>query len=561
MLRSCFSFWLGLSLYVNAWGLGAAESSRPLFFAHSGQISPALQAYYSHKATLGRHDFVLLQRLALTTLKWQWRQSALEYKLMALIGAGIALDDQARNILEEGILSSYPQVQLIALHMLTHYSDDEVEWAMLSALRSEYMLIRCEAAVCLAQKQHARATAHIDALYQRVPTELHPLFPALYAASGDKAAVLALRRLLTHPQGAVRTAAIAALAHLQRDDMLPILRQLALQGDIAQQEAAVAALGSLKDSLSLDRLRQLSLVKDSSVALAALLARYELGEHGVAKTICQVAQKGNLFAIAALAQLPEGKETLANLVSSSDAAVSLNASVALLTHSDARCLAGVKRMLLLGRQNTIYTRWATPGGSLKIWKVASAYPDPSQMALDEEASLALREKLLVQVALLEENDFLNTMEQIFDQQQNDLIPTAAALLEQSHSEQALAVLRKKQQQLGAPLVRLWAALALYRSTRDPQAAYTLSEWIKSHCHEELISFRTLIPMVLRTGDSCCSSPHQLTAKEQCRLLIEALEAFAMARDEQGVDLLLYALEHSPAQNRAILAGLLLRATQ
>lgn len=540
----------------------ASPGGRLLFLTYNGQIPAALEAYEEYRQAQGRHDFTLLQRIALTLIEREWRSTEPARQLMALFGAGIAMDDSARQLLEEGLAAQLPQLQLIALHLLAQNGDDDAELAILRALNSEYMLVRCEAAVYLAQRHHPRATAQIDALFHRVPTELHQLFPQLYAASGDRAAITALRRLLTHPLGNVRTEAIVALADGGRDDLLPAIRQLACQHEIAQQEACCYALSRLNDTSSLTRLSSLTASQEPSVSLAALLGCYRLGEVKAWNDIARKAEKGDLFAIASLAEIPEGKETLANLLKSVDKQMRINAAIALLLHGDSRCHKVLKEILIGEEGHLTYNQWTTPGRTLKAWKIAPYFVGNSKDApISQEISLGLREKLLIQAALLSEEIFLPLAQELLSCQQNDLIPTLAALLEQNHSPAAIALLQKHQQQLGAPLVRTWCALALYRATSDKSAAETLRSWVKSHCKEEMISFRTLVPIVMREKERTASSPYQLTPQEQCRLLIEILEAFAQARDEDGVDVLLHALIHGNEQNRPVLAGLLFRATQ
>lgn len=539
-----------------------SPSGRLLFLTYNGQISAALEGYEEYKQAQGRHDFTLLQRIALTLIERQWRSAEPSRQLMALFGAGIAMDDGASRILEEGLTAQLPQLQLIALHLLAQNGDDDAELAILRALNSEYMLVRCEAAVYLAQRHHPRATAQIDALFHRVPAELHQLFPQLYAKSGDRAAITALRRLLTHPQTNVRAEAIVALANGGRDDLLPVIRQLACQHEIAQQEACCYALSKLNDTSSLARLNAMTLSQEPSVSLAALLGCYQLGEVKTWKDIAKRAERGDLFAIAALAEIPEGKETLANLLSSSDKQIRINAAIALLQQGDSSCYKILKEILICKEDYLIYTRWTTPAGTLKAWKIAPCFSvNGNEKDFNQEVSLGMREQLLIQAALLSEEFFLLLAQELLNCQQNDLIPTLAALLEQSHSPAAIALLQKHQQQLGAPLVRNWCALALYRATSDKNAAATLRNWVKNHCKEEMISFRTLVPIILREKERANSSPYQMTPREQCRLLIEILEAFAQARDEDGVDVLLYALIHGHEQNRPVLAGLLFRATQ
>jgi len=551
-----------LSKFALVEKIDEAVAGHILFLAHKTDICSALQLYQKQRESKGQHDFSLLRNIALIVIERNWHSNSPEMQLMALFGAAIAMDDATRYVLDAGLCSSYPQLQFIALHLLAQYPDEEAEKALFSALHAENLLLRCEAIVCLARKQHARATSQIDSLYRRMPAQLHPMFPSLYAMSGDRAALAALRRLLAHPCSAVRVEAIRSLAEMGRDDLLADIRQLLTQHDIAQQEACCFALGILKDSLSLPKLRLLCNSQEPSIALAALLACYRLGDSCAAKALAARANRADLFAINALQNIPESNELLASLLTHEQQQVRINAAIALLAQQDKRCIEALKPLFFCNASDQGISSWTTPGKTLKAWKIApSTSANWKQNPLAQETSLALREQLLIQTALLPQESFLLLANELLISQQGDLIPTLAYLLQENSSPEALSLLRHYQSFPGAPLLRAWSTLMLYRTGKDPATIATLGEWIKQHCSEEMIRFRTFIPSTMRESTRSTATPFQLTLEERSRLLIEILEAFAQARDEAGVDLLLYAIAHGHPHNRAALAGLLLRATQ
>lgn len=563
---SFFSFlWIALStaiiffpLYALAEQSNCLESlSEPkiIFLAHLGKTNEAIQEYYEYKKKAGSDNSYLLQQLALTIIETAWRGGDDEGKMMAIFGAGIALDDSCKKILQEALQSNNPRLQLLALHLLSLHFDDEAEQAIVHALNSEYMLIRCEAALYLAHKHNARATAQIDALFYRLPMELHPLLPNLYMASGDEGAIKGLKRLLTHSLTEVRVEALNALSHAKRDDLLPIIRKLVLQNDRAQQEAACYALGVLNDSSSLPQLEKLLNSKENYVAIAAALACYRLGETNSYKVICEKGRQGDLFALTALAEIPESKEFLAKLIHHPNLQIRINSSLALLKQQDCRSIDGIKEILFSKERGLFLTQWSTPGKTGKAWRLIPSGAD------EEPSALETKENVLVQAAMLPEDAFLQLAEELLNRELYELTPTIATLLEQHQSPKAQKLLLSHQNHLGAPLIRLWCSLALYKAKGDKNSSKVLREWLNKNQSKELIKFNSFTPYSMKKTSQGERSAYQLTAQEQCRLLIEVLEAFAQAGEEESIDVLLEAINKGHPQNRAVLAGLLLRAMQ
>lgn len=146
---------------------------------------------------------------------------------------------------------------------------------------------------------------------------------------------------------------------------------------------------------------------------------------------------------------------------------------------------------------------------------------------------------------------------LFDHQQHDLVPTLVALLQNLNTPDAIATLKRYQRQVGAPFIRHYCNLALYRLNEEGPYADNLKKWITEQQDTDMIRFRPTLPWDV----SKSASPHQLTPHETSSLLVESFEALAQARDEKSLVILLNAMNNGNEKNKYALAGLLLRALQ
>ena len=542
--------------------LEASENERIsqiLYLMQVGETAKALQAYQEYCQLNGRHDFELLQQISLTLLDQGHRSQDVETQLLTLFGAGISSNERALYILEEGLYSENPQLQLISLNFISQYQNDLADEALNRLMGANNLLIRLEAAFQLAAKKYPNAVGQVESLMAKVDAELIPLFPQLYAMIGDVPSIKIMRRLLTNRNKTVRLETILNAAEFQRDDLLPSIRRLATHHNTAEQEACATALGTMKDEASVGRLKQLSQSRTLTVRLAALQALYQLGRKETRFQIEKIAQGKDLFAISILGEMPGSESVLASLANDQDMHVRVNAALALLERHDPRCLKIVCDLLIDDDRDLLLLKSTSIGGSLKAWRVI---PSASQHFKDNpvafEISLSLREEVLTKALDLPEKDFLNLAHTLFEVQQNDLIPLLTELLENLQTPAAITLLKRHQQKVGAPLVRNYCNLALYRLKQPGPYASYLTEWVTKQQNVDLIRFRPFIPWDLRESNV---GNFQLTPQETSRLLLEAFESFVKTQDDKGVDLLISLIQNGNPKNKYALVGLLMRAAE
>ncbi len=533
-----------------------SSTGRILFLIQQGEHKQAIHLYQQTIAKpQGEHDFEFLHQMGLKILESGSHQEDPESQLLTLFGASVSAHEEAHYILEESLKSRFPQMQVIALEALAHVQNDRADQALLRALGSPSLLVRYEAIRQLCKKKHPQAVIQAESLMYKSPRFLMPLYPPLFAMIEDPQATKILRKLLNQTSGSVRLVTLLSLIKYQRDDLLPQIRSQASHFDCAQQEASAYALGEMQDEQALPKLQALAHSPHSTVALAAQFALYSLGREEAIQAIEAQAEKGDLFAISALGKIADHPRLLIQLLSHKNRQIRFNAAIALLQQNHLHSLSFIQDILLQER-DLAFIPFSSPGQTFKAWKIV---PSAHQLFNEDQAAyleqVELKKTLLRKMRELSASHFLLFAHQIFNKQQNELVPYTAELLEDLATKEAIACLKEHHQQLGAPLVRNYCNLALYRLKEPGPYAEQLRQWIKNQNQTEFIRFQAFEPWKWE------GNHYSLTPEQSSQLLINAFEALAAHQEREGIDTLLDAIATGHKKNKYALAGLLLRATQ
>lgn len=531
-------------------------SGQMLYAIHRGEAEKGFESYLNHAKECQTQDFALLQQAARALLEHGTDSKDPEIHLMCMFGAGVATSTEMLPILEKGLRSPDLRTQLIALSYLGKLQDDEADRLLLDSLSSPFVIVRLEALLQLAKRNHPSAMSHLHSLMVKVPAQIRAVFSQIAIhAEGDEANRF-LRQLLSDTDVDVRIETILTVALGGRDDFLPTLRLLAQGASYAEQESCALAFGALKDHLSLGKLKHFAESRQEAVKLAACMSLYTLGETSYLASIEADAKKGSLFAIGILGNLEEGKETLAALLSHPDRDVRINAILSLLAQRDQRALAHLDELLLTDGRDTGFWRISSASGGLKAWKsLPSASQQDKQYPGIVGQTLGLREDVLIQSLEFEEEAFLAIARKICQKKQHDLIPIVIELLQNKKSDSVIQFLKEGYQRAGAPLIRNYCTLALYRLKEEGPYEEQLIAWVKARGSEELIRFKE------EKNAPSFSISHNLTPEETSRFLIEACEALASAQNQAGTLALVHTIAYGNAKNRYALAGLLMRTTE
>lgn len=529
-------------------------ASNLIFMAGQGRHQEAAKGICDS----GNYDEAVLEGIGLEILRQGVQSNDPEEAILALFGASVALNEKAEVFFESAYQSPHPQIQLASLSMIARSKSESSLIILHQAIGHPHPLIRLEAAFLLAERKAPQASLRLESLMHKIPSEAHFLFPRLFAMVGDDNAKRNLRRLLNHSDEKVRTETILAIADSHRDDLIKEIRRILTHPDAISKEAAAAAIGLLKDEKALPELEKLTHNPSDFVKIAALESLAILKDKNAPKRLEHLALKGNLFAIAALSQCPGSEETLAVLLNSPDRSVRANATLSLLQLKDKRATQGLLELLIKDARDYGFVPLHSPAGALVAYRVVpSATQNLDKEGSGFELSLRLRERALRQVLELDEASFFSVARTLLNRQQNDLVPLLMELIENKGNESAKEFLKQEEQRAGAPFIRAWAALALYRMKVD-EGPYEqkLRDWLKQEASLDLVRFRPFVPWEKREGTS-----FELTPNEKAALYISLLEALISRDPNKATPLLLEMISSGAGKNRFVLAGLLLRTIQ
>lgn len=527
-----------------------------IYLAQAKDAKESLKLYKEYIKHLGRHDFEVLQQIASIILEQNARGATPDKQILGIFGYSIGGLNAPPNILEQALGSSDIQVQLAAIQFLARMQEDYADTLLNKAMSSEFLYTRLEAAFVLAQRKAKSATGQIESLMYRIPPQMRSFFPEFFAIIGTAEAIHVLRHLMDDSFHPTRIEAILSAAKHGRDDLLPAIRAAATHLNSAEQEACAAALGYLKDMKSLKKLKKLSNHTSSSVQLAALNALFILGDSEASKKIAELASEGNIFAISLLAHIPGEEKTLAILAKDSNMQIKFNAALSLLQRKDPRSLPPLLDFLIRDHRDLGVQPQSSIGNSMRAWKVISSLKQKEEIALFDlrSLSLSMKEMILQEALELPEKDFLKLAQTLFECKQNDLIPKLVSLLETLQTTEAIDLLKKHTSRLGAPLIRTYCNLALFRLGEPGPYKEMIQQFVKESNSQELIRFRQALPWNMRLSET----PFTLTPEESSSLLIQSYEALSSQQDNESIDILIEAIESGIPQNRPVLAGILLK---
>lgn len=551
------SFFIAIALFLTTSLFGEElfdAKHHALFMMQSQDIEEAIARYQEHAKQHG-HDFEVLQRMGQIFFS-QGIESESEAEFsMTLFGAGTSGSFNSLSILEKGLFHPDPQIQMIALHFIAQMEDDRIHDLLTRAMSSPFLSTRMEAAFYMSQKKHPHAVGQIEGLMVRLPSFFRPFFPSLFALIGTSDATAALKRLLDDLDPQVRVESILNIARLKRDDLLPILRKRLTHNFGPELEACAFAMGLLKDSQSLSRLKKLARSPMEHVKIAAILALNELGERSFVLELEKMAEKQNLFAIAALGSIPTSANTLANLLNAKDLQVRINAAISLAKLHDSRCFKTMEEIFIRDSRDLAFSPFLSQGRTIGIWKaIPSAELRSNDQTCDLSLSLSMREQMLTELSHVnDQQKFITLIERLFQTQQLDLIPAAISLLENMRTPDTIDLLKKGCSKMTSPLIRDYCHLSMFRLKEEGPYEEYVKMWIMRQKDAELIRLRPILPWKVRL-----ESDFVLTAEETSRLLIDSFTAIATARN---IDFLLEAIKQGNPLNRYALFGLLIRATE
>ncbi len=523
------------------------------------QHEKALESYLSIYMEKGKHDFDILEQLGTTIIEKGAASKDPEDQLLSLFGMEIAGPVVGNHLLYSFVKSGNPMVQATALHLTSQMFDDETENILLTALSSPFFMIRMEALFYLAARRSPKTYEQIQSIQSLVPPFFHPFFADFYALDRSENSIVELRKMVMSPREEMRLNAILAILKYGMEDLKGALIPILSQKNPIELETVSYTMGAMRDLSSAEDLKRLLSSPQTEVRLASLYALVRLGYTDYIPEIEQYVKEKNLFAISILSDLRAGEEVLIPLLQEADVTLRLNAVLALLRQRNPIVMPYLLDLFDIHHGSTCIAPLYSPGRTMVYWQLLplKSISDPTSKKNLVAFTERFLENLLIDSLELGEKPFVQLSSALFAKREDWIIPRLVRLLENLRTPLAIDLLKEKSELLGAPLIRAYATLALFRIGEDAVSRETLIKWLLTDQKTELIRFRPMMEEQLSV--SYDKSPYQLTPEEASGFLVEALEALSQKREEKNIAYLLTMMKDGHPKNRFALAGLLLRS--
>ena len=536
------------------------EDQRIQFLIATKDFTKAIDYYLKFYETTKTHQPELLRSLSKGLIDCSFSSTDSKEQLLALYGLMISNDHDLDYDYTKLLDSKDPYVQLLTIQYLSNWNEDIVDVWLNKAMSSPFLPVRMQALGNLVQRKSKLALSHIESLYYRLPEFIRPVFAQFYASLGTPQAIKILKQMLSNPSSEMKVASLLASCQFQRDDLKEEIRKILTQSDPMVQETAVYAASFFKDLNSLESIEKLTNSPHQNVKLAALMGLSQFKKDEKRQEIFDLAKKKDLSSIFYLGVMDGSEQILLELISDDDFNVRLNTLFSLLEkkHPKSKDL-----LIQFFKFHSNYDGLAPNFSAGKTQQYIKMYPayttqfkkSKEFIAYLQGMTLMIRNQLLIQALELNEVDFLEIAQVIFENDIYDVIPTLVRLLENCPGEKTLDLLKKMSQKTGSPRTRIYCLMALAR-LKDPYFTPLFFEFIENQKNLAILQINAF-----DTQDTSIkkSSRFFLNPDEQSQAILESYETLIYLHDEKCFSILLKALLNSPMQNRAVLAGLLLKA--
>ncbi|MBH8575627.1 hypothetical protein I8752_21975, partial [Nostocaceae cyanobacterium CENA369] len=198
----------------------------------------------------------------------------------------------------------------------------------------------------------------------------------------------------------------------------------------------------------------------------------------------------NPFAIFLLSDVNDSTDFLKNLLLDTDLSVRANAALSLIKKKIPISEALLKEFLVKDQRDLGFQAVSSPAGSLSCWRVIpnaehkkSLYPGLLSQ------SLLFRQQILQLCLELSEEDFLTAAKLVMDHKQTELVPLLIELMVNHQSPKSIEFLKDQQQRAGAPFIRQFCTLALFKLKESGFYEEQLYKWVAAQENNSLIRFK------------------------------------------------------------------------
>jgi hypothetical protein len=519
----------------------------PIKSSNLDEIISSIQQLRSEDKPLYRRHLEELSSQLFHTLAQSPNQDAV---MMTLLAAASCHHPLSRTLSRAFLNSSSPIVQLTAVQALAVLNTNEATTFLVDALRSDYPIVRLEAAWHIAQKKIPDAFSHLDALSYKLPAPLLSWMPELFAVEGSASSVHKLQQLLFSSEEQVIVETILAIGRHNISSFEDSITQYTSHSP-ATLEAIAFCLRNFDTAPSRNRLIELSHHQESCVRIQAALSLSHLGDTSQISQIIDLANQGNLFALFSLQDI----DGIIPNIDIHSRTANTNLALSLLAKRQIECTSMLIDMLDLPEDEVIGISHSL-GNSLSYLDLVQAATFPKEFwSTLYEQSLRLKESVLSQTIELPEPAFLAIARTIFSSGRIELYPCLIQLLENQRSEEIIQLLKLEATRVGMPYNRAFATLALMNIGIETDEN-SITSIIELAREKESQPWRFPLPWMVSPTNP---APQQHEAATS-RLYIEAIDTLAQRASPSAIAILTEELGKAPMHLKPCIVAALLQAT-
>jgi HEAT repeat protein len=499
-------------------------------------------SYRSHLETLSSEVF---QKIA--------NGGDLDATIMTLMATTACHHPISYGLAQQLLRHPHPIVQLCAVQALSQINSSFADQILIEALRSDFPIIRLEAAYKIACKRGKDSFFHLDALSYKLPEPLLPYLPELFAIEGSSQAMTKLRHFLYSKDEEIVIHSLLAIGRQHLSEFSDTLLAFDPHSP-SVVEALAFALRAADQTKAIDRLKKLLLHPNSCVQIQSALSLAFLGETSYQDKIIQLAEQGNLFALFALSECPHAHFFTLHEKSKSFA---INKALAMLRQKDTEAVGTICNLLSSDEDKVIYMS-PSSGYTSIYWDIAPLHSfEADQRPVLFEQSLSYKEEILSASLELSEEAFFTIASYVFDNEIIPLYPCLIGLLKNQESDLGIALLEKEANAIGRPYNRAFAQLALFqlRSSKDEESLQKILDFARQKPERP---WRFPVPWASFARQEDRGKEQQTNAS--ARLYIETLQTLSEASSQKSINILVAELSQAQTPYVPFICAALLHAT-
>lgn len=473
----------------------------------------------------------------------------------------------ATHVLSKYVLHESPFLQLASLRALSILNTEKSIASIHECLKSDYPLVRLEAAWLLIEAQEPGILNQIFALNDKLPQELTIFLPELYAKEGSKEALDRLRKMTYEENDQVVCQVFLSLYKYKHINCEEWIITYQTHSPIVL-EAIATLLGLFASDSSLIRLQTLSNHENCFVRVRALLSRLMLGDNSIEPLIQKEYENDPQLITDALISVRESTFIPKFTSYITDRDCNIGSIIYRTLCRDDTVTASIISLLVPEkgfREGLFFIPSLSPGGTIITWqkKIEPPFSSFDQKLYAYEQSIEFQEAILNTASThLLETSFVQILEAIAIRKKTDLYPSLFFFLQELSLEQFSLFYNQFRNRLGAPYLRAYLALA--KMKRDQVFDEAVIKECFQVAHKKLVqkeSWRISIPFITNQvpsqfqGDD--SSPPLEAAQ---RLYLLACQISLELAQSRSIQVMYEELNNCPIELAPFIAAALLEAS-